>query len=82
MAKKTANATTGPYCGTRHFFEFLGILRVALPHNDIVTKFLEPMTRFKDEVFMTPWRSSCVASTEQSLAIDTPSPKDPPQYVS
>ena len=40
-----------PHTWNSHFFDFLGILCVALPHDDVVTMFLEPITQFKDEAF-------------------------------
>jgi hypothetical protein len=40
-----------PHTWNSYFFEFLGILCVALPHDEVVKLFLEPMTMFKDEAF-------------------------------
>lgn len=34
-----------------HFFGFLGILCVALPHADVVAMFLSQIMQFKDEPF-------------------------------
>ena len=33
------------------FFYFLGFLAVAIPQDELVATFLEPITRFKDEAF-------------------------------
>jgi hypothetical protein len=33
------------------FFDFLGVLSVALPHGDVITKYLRPMAGFNDEAF-------------------------------
>jgi len=40
-----------PYTWNSHFFEFLGVLCVALPHDDAVAMFLNPIMQFKDEAF-------------------------------
>ena len=49
--EKERDRDNRPHTWNGHFFDFLGILCVALPHDDVVAMFLEPITRFKDEAF-------------------------------
>ena len=58
------------------FFDFLGILCVALPHGDAVAKFLEPMTRFKDEAFHDTMAEFLRGFDRAMQAIDTKKPED------
>jgi hypothetical protein len=66
-----------PYTWNSHFFEFLGILCVALPHSDVVTKFLEPMTRFKDGAFYDSMAEFLRGFDRAIQAIDTKQPENP-----
>ena len=60
-----------------HFFDFLGILSVALPHRDVVTMFLEPITRFKDEAFHDAMAEFLRGFDRAMQAIDTKKPENP-----
>jgi energy-coupling factor transporter ATP-binding protein EcfA2 len=66
-----------PYTWNSHFFEFLGILCVALPHSDVVTKFLEPIMRFKDEAFYDSMAEFLRGFDRAIQAIDTKKPENP-----
>jgi hypothetical protein len=66
-----------PYTWNSHFFEFLGILCVALPHNDMVKMFLEPITRFKDEAFHDTMAEFLRGFDRAMQAIDTRKPENP-----
>jgi hypothetical protein len=52
-----------PHDWNSHFFDFLGILSVALPHDDVVTMVLEPIARFKDEPFYDAAAAFCAVLT-------------------
>src|SRR5204863_9780255 len=60
-----------------HFFEFLGILSVALPHDDVVRMFLEPITQFKDEPFHDAMATWLRGFDRAMQATDTRKPEDP-----
>ena len=53
-----------PFTWNAHFFDFLGILCVALPHDDVVAMFLNRIMQFKDEPFYDRRRPSFVGLTE------------------
>jgi hypothetical protein len=66
-----------PHTWNSHFFEFLGILGVALPHDDVVRMFLEPITRFKDEAFHDAMAEFLRGFDRAMQAIDTRKPENP-----
>jgi hypothetical protein len=66
-----------PYTWNSRFFEFLGILCVALPHDDMVSMFLEPITRFKDEAFCDSMAEFLRGFDRAMQAIDTRKPENP-----
>jgi hypothetical protein len=60
-----------------HFFEFAGILSVALPHRDVVTMFLAPIMEFRDEAFYDAMAPFVRGFDRATLAIDTKTPENP-----
>ncbi|MDB5616722.1 MAG: hypothetical protein JWQ24_960 [Tardiphaga sp.] len=62
-----------------HFFEFAGILSVALPHRDVVTMFLAPIMEFRDESFYDAMAPFVRGFDRATLAIDTKTPENPAQ---
>jgi hypothetical protein len=66
-----------PHTWNDHFFEFLGILCVALPHDDVVKMFLEPITLFKDEPFHDAAAEFLRGFDRAVQAIDTRKPENP-----
>jgi hypothetical protein len=66
-----------PHTWSRSFFEFAGILSVAIPHEDVVKLFLAPITRFKDEVFHDAMATYLRGFDRAVLATDTKKPEDP-----
>jgi hypothetical protein len=59
------------------FSTFSEFLCVALPHNDVVAKFLEPTTRFKDEAFHDVMAEFLRGFDRAVEAIDTKKPESP-----
>jgi energy-coupling factor transporter ATP-binding protein EcfA2 len=66
-----------PFTWNSQFFDFLGILSVALPHEDIVAMFLGPITRFKDEAFYDAMSAFLRGFDRAEQAIDTKDPENP-----
>jgi hypothetical protein len=66
-----------PYTWNSHFFDFLGILCVALPHHEAVAKFVEPITRFKDDAFHDAMAEFLRGFDRAMQAIDTKKPENP-----
>jgi hypothetical protein len=66
-----------PFTWNSHFFDFIGILCVALPHNEAVAKFIEPITRFKDDAFHDAMASFLRGFDRAMQAIDTKKPENP-----
>jgi hypothetical protein len=60
-----------------HYFDFLGILCVALPHNRVQELFLEPMASFTEEAFHDAARAFLRGFDRATLAIDTLNPDNP-----
>jgi hypothetical protein len=60
-----------------HFFDFVGILSVNLPHEQMVKMFLEPMIRFKDEPFFDAIGSFLRGFDRATVATDTANPENP-----
>ena len=66
-----------PLYWNSHFFDFLGILCVALPHHEAVAKFVEPITGFKDEAFHDAMAEFLRGFDRAMQAIDTKKPENP-----
>ena len=66
-----------PLYWNSHFFDFLGILCVALPHHQAVAKFVEPITGFKDEPFHDAMAEFLRGFDRAMQAIDTKKPENP-----
>jgi hypothetical protein len=66
-----------PYDWNSHFFDFLGILCVALPYDVAATKFIEPITRFQDESFHDCMAEFLRGFDRAMQAIDTKKPENP-----
>jgi hypothetical protein len=75
--EKTRERDNRPYTWNSHFFEFLGILSVALPHDEVVKTFLEPITRFNDEAFHDAMAEFLRGFDRAMQAIDTRKPDNP-----
>ncbi len=74
---KARDRDNRPHTWNAHFFEFAGILSVALPHADVVKLFLEPITRFKDEAFHDVMATYLRGFDRAVLATDTATPENP-----
>jgi energy-coupling factor transporter ATP-binding protein EcfA2 len=59
-----------------HFFEFAGILSVALPHRDVMTMFLAPIMKFRDEAFYDAMAPFVRGFDRATLATDTKTPEN------
>lgn len=59
------------------FFDFAGVLSVALPHSDVVKMFLAPITQFRDEAFYDAMAEFVRGFDRGTLAIDTKTPENP-----
>lgn len=66
-----------PSTWNSQFFYFLGFLAVAMPHDDLVATFLEPMIRFKDEAFYDAMASFLRGFDAAMQATDTKKPRNP-----
>ncbi|MHB0769839.1 ATP-binding protein [Bradyrhizobium sp. 1.29L] len=66
-----------PSTWNSQFFEFLGILSVALPHDDVTKMFLEPIVHFRDEAFYDVMAEFLRGFDRAMQAIDTRTPEDP-----
>jgi hypothetical protein len=66
-----------PHTWNDQFFDFLGILCVALPYDEAVVKFLEPITQFKDEPFHDAMAEFLRGFDRAMQAIDTQKPENP-----
>jgi hypothetical protein len=66
-----------PSTWNRHFFEFAGILSVALPHSDVVRMFVGPITKFRDEAFYDAMAAFIRGFDRATLATDTKTPENP-----
>ena len=60
-----------------HFFDFIGILCVALPYDEAVAKFIGPITRFKDEPFHDSMAEFLRGFDRAMQAIDTKKSENP-----
>jgi hypothetical protein len=83
----SANGTHGRHDSEReprpdtwnnHFFRFAGILAVALPHEQVVETFLQPMTRFSDEPFHDTAAAFLRGFDAATFAPDAGTPEDAP----
>jgi hypothetical protein len=75
--EKDRDRDNRPFTWNSHFFDFLGILCVALPHDEAVAKFLEPITQFKDEEFHDAMAEFLRGFDRAMQAIDTKKPENP-----
>lgn len=66
-----------PSTWNSHFFNFLGILSVAIPHEEMVTLVLEPITRFKDDPFHDAMAEFLRGFDRATFATDTRNPENP-----
>jgi hypothetical protein len=66
-----------PLTWNSHFFDFIGILCVALPNDEAVTKFLDPIVQFKDEPFHDAMAEFLRGFDRAMQAIDTKKPENP-----
>ena len=60
-----------------HFFDFLGILCVALPHEQVLKLVLEPMSGFTEEAFYDAAGTFLRGFDRATLATDTRRPENP-----
>ncbi len=75
--KNDRDSDNRPHTWNSNFFDFLGILCVALLHDDVVRMFLEPITWFKDEAFHDAMAEFLRGFDRALLAIDTKKPENP-----
>jgi hypothetical protein len=66
-----------PTTWNAHFFDFAGILSVALPHAELMATFVVPITKFRDEAFHDAMAMFLRGFDRATVAIDTQKPKDP-----
>lgn len=66
-----------PTTWNTHFFDFVGVLCVGLPHAQVKTSFLEPICRFKDDAFHEAAAGFLRGFDRATLAINTSDPEDP-----
>ena len=66
-----------PYHWNSHFLDFLGILCVALPYDVAVAKFIEPITRLRDEPFHDCMAEFLRGFDRAMQAVDTKKPENP-----
>jgi hypothetical protein len=66
-----------PFTWNSEFFDFLGILCVALPHDEALAKFLMPIMQFKDEAFHDAMAEFLRGFDRAMQAIDTKRPENP-----
>jgi hypothetical protein len=66
-----------PFTWHSDFFDFVGILSVALPHEDVVAKFLGPIMEFSDDSFHDAIAEFLRGFDRATLATDTREPENP-----
>jgi len=59
------------------FFDFIGVLSVALPHSEVVDLFLNPIVKFNDEAFHDVMASFQRGYDRANVAIDTKVSENP-----
>ncbi len=59
------------------FFDFIGVLSVALPHAEVVDLFLNPIVKFNDEAFHDVMASFLRGYDRATVATDTKDPENP-----
>ncbi len=59
------------------FFDFIGVLSVALPHSEVVDLFLNPIVKFNDEAFHDVMASFLRGYDRATVATDTKAPENP-----
>lgn len=75
--QKARDRDNRPHTWNAHFFEFAGILTVAVPHADVVKIFLGPMIQFKDEPFHDVMATYLRGFDRAVRATDTKKPENP-----
>jgi energy-coupling factor transporter ATP-binding protein EcfA2 len=60
-----------------HFFEFAGIMSVALPHGEVIRLFVAPITQFRDEAFYDAMAAFLHGFDRATQATDTKMPENP-----
>lgn len=66
-----------PLHWNRDFFDFAGVLAVALPHAETVRMFVEPLVKFGDDAFHETAASFLRGFDRATLAINTKAPEKP-----
>jgi hypothetical protein len=66
-----------PRYWNRDFFDFVGVLAVALSHDEAVTMFIEPIIKFGDDAFHETAASFLRGFDRATLAINTKDPEKP-----
>jgi hypothetical protein len=61
------------------FFDFVGVLSVALPHSDVIDLFLNRLVKFNDEAFYDTMASFLRGYDRATVATDTRAPENPVQ---
>jgi hypothetical protein len=59
------------------FFDFIGVLSVALPHSEVVELFLDRLLKFNDEAFYDAMASFLRGYDRATVATDTRAPENP-----
>jgi hypothetical protein len=59
------------------FFDFIGVLSVALPHSEVLDLFLNPIVKFHDEAFHDVMASFLRGYDRATVATDTKAPENP-----
>jgi hypothetical protein len=59
------------------FFDFLGVISVALPQDEVAEEFLRPMGHFTDEAFCDAAAAFLRGFDRATIATDTPTPENP-----
>jgi hypothetical protein len=66
-----------PFTWNIQFFDFVGVLCVALPHAEVLELFLNHVLKFKDEPFHDAMASFLRGYDRATLAMNTKDPEDP-----
>jgi len=66
-----------PRYWNRDFFDFAGVLAVALPHDETATMFIEPIIKFGEDAFHETAASFLRGFDRATLAINTKNPQKP-----
>jgi len=66
-----------PYTWNSHFFDFLGILSVAMPHEQLAGLFIGPITQLRDEAFHDAAAGFLRGFDQATIATDARDPENP-----